>query len=758
MPVRTKHAWLLPMATLGLMAGILLGRGASSWHMAAAGLAASLVCMLLCRGRQRTVGAVLTALFLGAVLSWAAYNPALPAEGKHLITGVVTQEMHVSPDGHVQSILRDMTVDGEKQHGGAYWTFYIDPEETLPEALIPGARIAVAAEVYHPSGEENPGGFSFQEYLLQRDMQFGVYGADEMTFVSGGFSLQGTMAYARYILTHRLIGVMGEEAGGYAAAMLLGERSYMPGTESEAFSKLGIAHILSISGYHVGVLSALLALMVRPLRLRRSHALLLRGGVLLGYCLLTGGNAPVIRAALLAVLWELGRVRHRQSLALHTLCCAAAVQLLFSPALLTSASFQLTYSAMVGLLLLRPGIARLVHTDRPLPSKLWEALSACIAAQIGILPAELYWFGNLPVWALLANLLIIPLFTGLLLIYWATLLLLWLPGVREALGWLSALATQVLMSGIRPLGEIEGAYLWTRQPDPIVLLGWVLLGLGLTALPPRRYAHRQRVLALVGALLFLTVLLPLPNTETTYIQFSVGEADAALLHDRDTVVVIDTGDDGQALSGYLRQRNLTVDALIITHLHSDHALGIGDLIADSVAVRRCYLPADAFVSSIDPGMEELLTTLAETGTEICPLSRGDVLALPSGTLTVLWPVEGRTRPMQDANHASLVLLAELRGTTMLLTGDLTGTYEHYAAVPADVLKAAHHGSMSSTSADFLAAVHPQIILQSCGTDLRETLFISRAGDIPVYSTHSSGAVTIRFDEGCFRVYPFLQGK
>lgn len=757
MPVRTAHPWLMPMATLGLMAGILLGRGASTWHMAAAGLAVSLACVLVCRGRYRTVGAVLTALFLGAVLSWAAYHPALPVEGEHIVTGVVVQEVHQEAD-HVQSVLRDVTVDGHPWHGGAYWTYYTDPEEPLPEELIPGARIAIVAEVYHPSGEENPGGFSFQEYLLQRDVQFGVYGADEMTFVGGGFSLHGTMAHIRHVLTHRLIDVMGEEAGGYAAAMLLGERDYLPDSELEAFSRLGITHILSISGYHVGVLSVMLALMLRPLRLRRSHALLLRGGVLFLYCLLTGGHAPVIRAALLAVLWELGRVRHRQNLALHTLCCAASVQLIFSPALLTSASFQLTYSAMVGLLLLRPGIERLVHTDRPILHRVWTALSACIAAQIGILPAELYWFGSLPVWALLANLLIIPLFTGLLLVYWLTLLLLWLPGVREALGWLSAVATRVLMNGIRPLGEIGGAYLWTRQPDPIVLLGWLLLCLGLTALPPRRYAHRQRVLALTGALLCLTVLLPLPNIETTYIQFSVGEADAALLHDRDAVVVIDTGEDGQALSGYLRRQNLTVDALIITHLHSDHAGGIAGLIGDGVAVRRCYLPADALVPSIDPEVLLYLSMLAQTGTEFRSLSRGDVLDLPSGSLTVLWPEEGRTRPMQDANHSCLVLLAELRGTTMLLTGDLTGTYEHYAAVPADVLKAAHHGSATSTSAAFLAAVDPQVILQSCGNEEREAAFASRAGEIPVVSTHSSGAVTIRFDEGGFRVYPFLTGE
>jgi len=752
--VRAKHPWLLPAMTCGLMAGILLGRGASGWWGAEAGLVMSLA--LCCREKHRTVGAVLAVLFLGAGLGYGAYHPVLPSEGEHLITGVVVQRVRTREDGQVQTVLRDVAIDGEAWRGGAYWTYYLDEGELPPEALIPGARVAVAAEVYHPSGRENPEGFDFREYLLQQDIRFGVYGAEELTIGSGGFSVPGTLAYVRYVLTGRLMDLMGEEAGGYAAAMLLGERDEMPPEGRSAFEKLGIVHILSISGYHVGVLSALISLLMRPIPLRRSHALAVRSGLLAIYCLLTGGRAPVIRAALLSVLTELGRVRNRQTLALHTLSLSALVQLLFTPAVLTSASFQLTYSAMIGLLLLRPGIQRLLSPIRPRTDRLWSALSACLAVQLGVLPAQLYWFGKLPLLSLVGNLLILPLFTGLLALYWAALLLCWLPGVGEALGWLSMQATQWLMRGITPLGDMAHAWLFTRRPDLIALMGWGVMCLGLVRLLHRRHGRWQRMLAALGALLLLTVLLPLPHAETTYIQFSVGEADAALLHDRDCVVVIDAGEDGEALAGYLRSRNLAVDMLIITHLHSDHAGGIQALLADEIPVRRCLLPDGGQKALIDLGMAELLDGLTASGTEICSLSRGDVLPLPSGALTVLWPEEGRSRPMQEANHSSLVLLAELRGTKLLLTGDLSGTYEQYTAVQADVLKAAHHGSMDSTSAEFLTEVNPQVILQSCGTDLRETLFASRAGEIPVYSTHSDGAITIRFEEDGFWVEGYLQ--
>lgn len=754
MNTRPKHPWLLPAMTLGLAAGILLGRSAEAWQYAAVGLALSLAYTLLGHGRRRSLGAVMTALFIGCLVSWAAYHPVLPAEGDYIVSGVVAQEIALREDGQVRTVLSDVTLDGQPVSGGAYWTYYLREGETPPEALLPGAHVTLAARVYHPGGRENPEGYSFFEALLQQGVRIGVYGAEELTFPEGGFSLAGAFARARYDLSLGLVRIMGEEAGAYATAMLLGSRDLIPAEDLAAFKRLGIAHILSVSGFHVSVLSAMLAMLLRPLQMRRSSQLGLRGSLLAGYCMLTGGHAPVIRAALTSVLWEGGRVRHRQVVAVHVLCLTAAVQLIFSPALLTSASFQLTYSAMIGLLLFLPGLKRILHPRRPWFNRLWTAFSVCLAAQLGLLPAQLYWFGTLPLLSLVLNMFIMTLTTGLMFLYWLTLGLMWLPGVSAALGWLSAQATGVLLGGVRLLGQLEGMELWTRRPDGFFLLGWILLMIGLFRLIRIPAAHR-RALLLTGVTLMLTILIPLPHRAVTYIQFSVGEADAAVLRDGDTVTVIDTGEDGEALAGYLHRHRLAVDTLIITHLHSDHAGGIRALLDAEIPVARCSLPADAFLPAIDPGMQELIAELAASGTEIAYLSRGDVITLPSGSLTALWPTADGTRPMQDANHASLVLLARLYDTTLLLTGDLTGTYEGYSAVPADVLKAAHHGSASSTSEAFLTAVDPQIILLSCGDEAREQSLLARAGDIPVYSTDTLGAITLRIDETGFRVEPFL---
>ncbi len=746
---KPRHAWLLPLGTLVFCVGILLGRAAENalFPLLALGLAGL---GLLLAPKKRAVGMALVLVF-GAVWGFFGYHPPMPEEGAYLLRGTVAQEVALKNDGQAQTVLTDVTLDGQRRPN-AYWTFYLDEGETLPEWLIPGAQVEAAVRVYHPSTRQNPGGFDFKEYLLQRGIRFGAYGNEGLQPVNAGFSLRGWLAGLRHDLTLRLMDTMGQDAGAYAAAMLLGTRDFIPEDDRAAFNDLGIAHILSVSGYHVGVLCALLLLLTRPLPLSRRWRLALEAAVLLGYCLLVGGNAPVVRAAGLLLLRELLRTRHRQLLPLHTLCATALTQLLFNPTLLTGASFQLTYGAMLGLLLVFPWLQGRRSFRTAPGQRLWEALCAATAAQAGVLAPQLYWFGELPLLSILLNMAVMTLSGGLMALYWAALATLWLPGLRELLGGFAAGATSLLLSAIRALAKLPCTTLWTRQADALTWLGWGLLILAASHLLPRRMEKRRPLLLTAGAALVAAILLPLPQNTSAYTQLSVGNADAAILQDRDMTVVIDVGEDGQALAGYLHQRRQRIEMLIVTHLHTDHAGGIAALLEEGVPVDVCCLPAGAELPLIDSEVLPLLENLAATGTEIRYLSRGDVLPLPSGEITVLWPVEGHASPLHDANDVGLALRAEVAGTTLLLTGDLTGAYERYAALPADILKAAHHGSASSTSEDFLTTVNPQVLLLSNRLESRAVRMAELAGEIPLYDTERDGAITVRFlGDGMFEV-------
>lgn len=744
-------AWLLPMGTLFFACGILVGRGLSAWWpmllVGALGIGAS----LCAQGWRRAFAWGVIALGLGGVLGWHGYHPALPAEGDYAVRGTITQEIALAEDGQVQTVLTGVTLNG-KRASDAYWTFYLGEDEALPAWLQPGVSVAMTAKVYHPNGRMNPGGFNFKEYLLQRGIDIGLYGAEELVPTEAAFSLRGWLASVRHDLSLRLMAVMGEEAGSYAAAMLLGTRDFLPEDDRAAFNELGIAHILSVSGYHVSVLAGMLLLLLRPLPIGRKGRFGVEALVLLAYCLLTGGNAPVIRAAGLLLWRAFSRLRNRQILPLHLLCATALAQLLFNPTLLTSASFQLTYGAMLGLTLVYPWLKTRVSCRSRISQRLWEAFAASLAAQLGILLPQLYWFGELPLFAILLNMAVLALAGTLMALYWVTLAALPIPGLRMLLGRASSIATALMLRAVRMLAAQDFTALWIRQPDAFTLSGWALLIWGLSSLVPRSIARHRPKILLLGAVLTALLLVPLPQTDTSYTQFSVGNADAAVLQDKDVTVVIDTGEDGQALASYLHQRRQTVETLIITHLHIDHAGGIEALLAEGVPVEVCYLPADAEIPVIDEEVLPLIDALRMTGTEFRFLHRGDVIELPSGRLTALWPEAGRVSALHDANDVCLVLQADIAGVTMLLASDLPGVYEKYISVPADVLKVAHHGSADSTTPEFLAAVDPQILLLSNRLKSREIRMVEAAGEIPLYTTEKHGGITIRFlGDGAYTV-------
>lgn len=739
------YARLLPGASLALAAGILIGRGVEAWLLFAVMLALALLACLLLRWPQRFFAVMAAVMALGCLAGYAAYHPELPDEGDYAVSGVVVEEIRQREDGQVSTLLRDVALNGQPLTGGAYWSFYLDEGETLPEGLVPGCRVTLTARLYHPDGSSNPGGFDFRESLLQKGCTVGLYGQEELS-ATAGFHPLGLAAGLRWRLTQRLCQVMGDSAGSYAATMLLASRHLLPQEEREAFSRLGIAHILAVSGFHVGVLAGLLRRLFRALHLSRKTRLMWTGVLLALYCLLTGFNAPVVRATLLCLLYELGAVKHRQRSALHLLCAAFMVQLLVSPVQITSLSFQLTYGAVLGLILVAPWLEALWQPRRF--DRLWRALCASLGAQIGILLPELYWFHELPLLGIWVNMAVIPLASTVIGLCWLVLLLLSFPPLATAAGWLTGRLMDGMLVGIKAVGSLPGITLWVRQANGLTAAAWVLLLVCMSWWWP----HKRRWPGMLAALAALCLsVYPWPDTASRYMQFSVGEADAALLQDGGYAMAIDTGKDGQALASYLHQRRISLDALVLTHLHTDHAGGVSALLESGIPVRTCYLPYGAETAQVDENTLAVLEALKAAGTEIVMLSRGDVLALPNGSITVLWPEYAKVRPDQNANDSSLALLADVKGTSLLLTGDLSGTYEMYAAAPADVLKVAHHGSSGSTSRAFLESVAPRLLLLSCGTEERSIAMDSRRLNLPVANTYRDGCITLTFDDNGFTV-------
>lgn len=183
------------------------------------------------------------------------------------------------------------------------------------------------------------------------------------------------------------------------------------------------------------------------------------------------------------------------------------------------------------------------------------------------------------------------------------------------------------------------------------------------------------------------------------------------------------------------------------------------LLERGIPVGTCYVSIDAEQGDISLQMLSLLEQLEASGTRVLRLERGDVIDLPSGSLTVLWPEASHERPWVDANDGSLALRADIAGVTMLLTGDLCGEYERYVQQPADILKVPHHGSANSASPEFLQAVDARVLIQSCGNQGREEDFSARVTGGSLFSTYSQGAITVTFTgDGSYTVHPYITAE
>ena len=263
-----QRGWLLPPAAIMLLAGVFLGRNLTDIIFPSAACVMALLAAIILKGSGRFIASIVFCLALGVFSGSCAFHPALPEEAEYNIHGVISDEVTRGSFGQVRVYLCDVTLDGRPLSGGAYWTYYT---EEAADNLLPGKAVSFRASLYHPRGADNPDSFNFRESLLQRGVTVGLYGSEAILVGEPDhFSFFGSVAALRHCLSVSLVSSLGEETGSYASALLLGMRSLVPAEDREAFSRLGIAHILSVSGFHTGVLVGALAALFHLLRLRPS--------------------------------------------------------------------------------------------------------------------------------------------------------------------------------------------------------------------------------------------------------------------------------------------------------------------------------------------------------------------------------------------------------------------------------------------------------------------------------------------------------
>lgn len=360
---------------------------------------------------------------------------------------------------------------------------YMEPTDAA-HSLLPGDVICFRGTMRPPRNFTQELSFDYAHYLTMQGASGTVYLAQEQWSRVGEarLSLREHMKRISHLLQVRYMhAVFRDDALGVLTALSLGDKRMLSNEVRATYADVGVAHMLALSGLHVGIIYAMLSFVLQGVIRRRSMRWVRELIILVAlwlFALIVGMSASVVRAVSMYTLYLLARWISRDSNAIHVLSLAALVMLLIHPFYLFDIGFQLSYMAMLSILWLEPRIERLItrHTLPRIPAYFLGIICMSLAAQIGTFPLTLYHFGTFPSYFLLTNLLVVPFLSLLLLLtfLWWMLILFGIP-LSMPFGELLQQLTQWLNLCLSYIGQWPGAVLHVPHFSLLSLLFTYLL-------------------------------------------------------------------------------------------------------------------------------------------------------------------------------------------------------------------------------------------------------------------------------------------
>ncbi|WP_374455859.1 ComEC/Rec2 family competence protein [Nocardioides sp.] len=540
-------------------------------------------------------------------------------------------------------------------------------------------------------------------------------------------------------------------------ALVVGDDGGLDPGLADDFRTTGLTHLLAVSGTNLTLVVGFLLVLGRwvGVRGRWLHALAAIG--IVGFVVTARAEPSVVRAAAMGTVALVGMGRNGRSRGTRALGVAVLLLLLVWPRLAVTAGFALSVLATAGILLLAPGWRDALM--RWTPRWVAEAVSVPLAAQVACTPVVAALSGQVSLVAVAANLLAAPavapatvlgLAGGLLGLAWPPLGAVVAAPAAWSAGWIIAVAR---WGAAIPTAAVP----WGTGPVALALL--TALCVVMVAVTPRVLRHPSTSLGCAGLLVVVMLVRPPtiggPPEGWVLAMCDVGQGDGLVLRAAEhAAVVVDAGPDPVAMDHCLDRLEVTsVPLLVLTHFHADHVDGTAGVLEG----RRVGEVEGSSLPDPPDGAREVATVL---GHDPALPAYGATRTVGDVTLQEVWPRPGATLDGSGEsapNNASVVVLAQVRGLRILLTGDVEPSAQSalardLAGLRVDVLKVPHHGSRHQ-DLDWLTSLGARLALVSVGEDngyghpAPDVLAALTAAGARVWRTDVSGDVVVVVREG-----------
>ncbi len=609
-----------------------------------------------------------------------------------------------------------------------------------PQRLKYGEKIKTVLNLSRTDLPHNPGDFNYRQYLQMKSIYFSASLPEDITILEG---LKGNYL-KRFLLIpiqQRILTIIDyfvdDPANSIMKALLLGEKQDIDRDIIHDFQKVGVIHVLAISGLHVGIILAiflfLFSVVGLPYYWKTGLALL----VLLLYMALVDFRAPVVRATLMAVFYYGAKLSQRKVNPINILAGAGLLILIADPRQLFSAGFQFSFAAVFSILygysrlsVLWPFSINRSRWRRYFNNWIRQPILVSLTAVLGITPLTWFYYGTLQLGAIISNLFIIPLFAMFLMLCFIFLALA-LPGLPGALG-LAYILNKIMIFIIFIVNKLSQlSLIQFYMPHPSILMVFLLIVLILLLYNINRklvFPYLIIVLMIFGFLI-VNDIFRIDNNKLRITYVDVGQGDGAIIQTPGgDAIVIDGGnrqfkkDAGQRfMVPLLRYYGIyQIKYLIGSHSHSDH---IGGLIAILQNISTDTLVLSGYQSKTKL-YQLLINTAKEKNVPVIFKGKGGALNMGKNLrFYILHPdsqhLKAQSYSGNEVNNSSLVMKICYGNTSFLFTGDLernaeNNLIEYGTFLQSNVLKVGHHGSKTSTSDAFLSLIRPHYSVVSVG--------------------------------------------